>query len=48
MKLSKFTRAKLKLSTASDRAQLRKAARTLLDFQFITPKRALFVARHSK
>ena len=48
MKLSKFSRAKLKLSTASDRSSLRKAVRTLLDFQFITPKKALFIARHSK
>jgi len=46
--MKQFTRAKLKLSTAGDRAQLRKAARTLLDFGFITPKKAMFVARYAK
>jgi len=48
MKLSKFTRAKMKLATASDKASLRKAARVLLDFGMISPKRAMFVERHSR
>jgi len=38
----------MKLSTASDKASLRKSARVLLDFGMITPKRAMFVARHAK
>ena len=48
MKLSKEAKARSKLMTASERASIRKAARTLFDFQLMSPKRLEMIARNYK
>jgi len=46
MKLSRGSRAKLKLSSASERKQVITSARRLLDFGLISSKRAELIARN--
>ena len=46
MKLSKFSRAKVKMSTAAERKAVVKAAKTMLDYGLISPRRAQMIARN--
>ncbi len=46
MKLSKTARAKLRLSTVSERKGVVASARKLLDFGLISSKRAELIARN--
>ncbi len=46
MKLNKSARAKLKLSTASEKKSVVSSARKLLDFNLISAKRAEMIARN--
>jgi len=46
MKLSKFTRAKVKMSTAAERKSVVKAAKTMLDYGLISPRKASMIARN--
>lgn len=45
MKLSKAARVKKNLATASEVKSVVSAARKLLDFHLISPKRAMMIAR---
>jgi len=46
MKLAKFARAKLKLSSSTERKSVVSAAKKLLDYGLITGKRAEMIARN--
>jgi hypothetical protein len=46
MKLSKFARAKLKLSSTTERKSVVSSAKKLLDYGLITGKRAEMIARN--
>jgi hypothetical protein len=46
MKLSTSTKAKKKLASAADLKKVKSAAKVLLDFNLITAKRAMFIARN--
>jgi len=48
MKLSKNSRARLKLMTSAEKATVRKAARNLFDFGIISPKKLDMIARNYK
>jgi len=46
MKLNKLTRAKMKLSSATELKKVKSAARVLLDFGLISEKKAALISRH--
>ena len=48
MRLSKFQRAKLATSTATERASVRKAVKVLLDSGFLSAKKATFIYKWYK
>ena len=48
MRLSKFQKAKLLVSTSTEKASVRKSVKVLLDSGFLSAKRATFIFRHYK
>ncbi len=48
MKLSKMSRARLKLMTSAEKKKIVSASRTLFDFGLMSAKRAEMIARNYK